>query len=400
RLTETRDPSDDVVLHRYTYDATGNRTSLAIGGATDHYVYAADSHHLTTADGTLRRYDAAGNTIAIGALESIHDATGQLASIRQAGTALASYRYNGDGQRVARAEGNHITHTVYDEAGHWLGDYDAAGKAIAQAIWLGNYPVGLIVGGHVLYIEPDHLGTPRAVIDPVRNVAVWRWKLEGEAFGADRPNEDPDGDGQTFTFDLRFPGQRYDAVSGLHYNYFRYFDPASGRYIQSDPIGLAGGISTYAYVANNPYLLIDPHGLWSFSLEAYLGVGGGFNVAWSNGTLELTGRIGVGLGAGATFDAVGKPSAHASSCGSGYIGRTSLSASAGAGIGPFSFQGNYTAASENVFDLSQKRYATDWGTRGYKNSSFVYGVDGSNPTKIGVRVGASLGVDFGSYSNW
>lgn len=261
RLTETRDPSADVVLHRYTYDATGNRTSLAAGGATDHYVYAADSHHLTTADGALRRYDAAGNTIAIGALESIHDVTGQLASIRQSGTTLASYRYNGDGQRVTRTEGNHIAHTVYDEAGHWLGDYNADGKATAQAIWLGNYPIGLIVDGRVLYIEPDHLGTPRAVIDPVRNVAVWQWKLESEAFGADRPNEDPDGDGQKFTFDLRFPGQRYDAVSGLHYNYFRYFDPASGRYIQSDPIGLAGGISTYAYVASNPYMRTDRFGL-------------------------------------------------------------------------------------------------------------------------------------------
>ncbi|NID04757.1 RHS repeat protein [Luteibacter jiangsuensis] len=261
RLTETRDAGTNVALHQYTYDATGNRTSLTIGGATDHYVYAADSHQLTTADGALRRYDAAGNTIAIGNLESIHNAAGQLASISQSGTTLASYRYNGDGQRVTRTEGNHITHTVYDEAGHWLGDYDAAGKAIAQAIWLGNYPVGLIVDGRVLYIEPDHLGTPRAVIDPARNVPVWQWKLEGEAFGADRPNEDPDGDGQTFTFDLRFPGQRYDAVSGLYYNYFRYFDPVSGRYIQSDPIGLAGGISTYAYVGNNPHVRIDPRGL-------------------------------------------------------------------------------------------------------------------------------------------
>ncbi|NII55540.1 RHS repeat-associated core domain-containing protein [Luteibacter sp. SG786] len=261
RLTETRDAGTNVALHQYTYDATGNRTSLTVGGATDHYVYATESHHLTTVDGALRRYDAAGSTIAIGALESIHDVTGQLASIRQTGTTLASYRYNGDGQRVTRIEGTDTTHTFYDEAGHWLGDYDADGKAIGQAIWLGNYPVGLIVDGRVLYIEPDHLGTPRAIIDPVRNVAVWQWKLEGEAFGADRPSEDPDGDGQTFTFDLRFPGQRYDAVSGLYYNYFRYFDPVSGRYIQSDPIGLAGGISTYAYVANNPYVRTDRFGL-------------------------------------------------------------------------------------------------------------------------------------------
>src|SRR5262245_7613721 len=213
--------------------------------------------------------------IAIGGIEPIHDVAAQLASIRQASITLASYRYNGDGQRVTRTDGTGTTHTLYDEAGHWLGDYDANGRAIAQAIWMGNYPVGLIVEGRVLYIEADHLGTPRAVIDPARNVAVWQWKLEGEAFGADRPDEDPDGDGRAFTFDLRFPGQRYDAVSGLHYNYFRYLDPVSGRYIQSDPIGLAGGISTYAYVSGNPLSYIDPLGLeWQASVG--FGVTGAF----------------------------------------------------------------------------------------------------------------------------
>ena len=62
-------------------------------------------------------------------------------------------------------------------------------------------------------------------------------------------------------FDLRFPGQRYDAASGLHYNYYRDYDPAVGRYTQSDPIGLAGGISTYGYVGGNPLARFDIFGL-------------------------------------------------------------------------------------------------------------------------------------------
>lgn len=65
----------------------------------------------------------------------------------------------------------------------------------------------------------------------------------------------------TFTYNLRFPGQYFDAETGKHYNYFRDFDPAIGRYTESDPIGLRGGLNTYGYVRANPLGLIDPLGL-------------------------------------------------------------------------------------------------------------------------------------------
>ncbi|MBA3486232.1 MAG: RHS repeat-associated core domain-containing protein, partial [Lysobacter sp.] len=100
---------------------------------------------------------------------------------------------------------------------------------------------------------------------PQRDVAVWRWELTGEAFGDSAPNQDPDGDASEFVFDMRFPGQRYDAATGLNYNYFRDgYEAATGRYSQPDPIGLRGGISVYGYVSNKPLTKFDPKGLLAF----------------------------------------------------------------------------------------------------------------------------------------
>jgi len=75
------------------------------------------------------------------------------------------------------------------------------------------------------------------------------------------PNDDPDGDGIAFVFDLRFPGQYFDRETGLAYNLNRDYLPDVGRYIQSDPIGLRAGLNTYSYVANSPLRWVDPTGL-------------------------------------------------------------------------------------------------------------------------------------------
>ena len=303
-------------MQGYGYNATGDRTTDT-NGATRSFAYATGTHRLSSAGSVNRAYDAAGNTIRIGGAAALvanrpalavdaqahswraqvqaraqaartakraskapaaptklapatvrefaYDDAGRLKQVKRDGVVAMDYRYNAKGERVYRSGSGQTVHTVYDEAGHWLGDYDAAGNPIQQAIWLDDLPVGLLVGAGrdqtLYYLEPDALGSPRVAIDPARDVAVWRWDLTGEAFGNTAPNEDPDGDGITFTLDMRFPGQRYDAASELIYNYFRDYDPTTGRYVESDPIGLGGGSSTYGYAGGNPLNITDVFGL-------------------------------------------------------------------------------------------------------------------------------------------
>ncbi|MBU3056275.1 RHS repeat-associated core domain-containing protein, partial [Pseudomonas indica] len=123
------------------------------------------------------------------------------------------------------------------------------------------------------YLHADHLNTPRLATDANQRL-LWSWN--SDAFGVGPANPDVDGDGITTDIPLRFPGQLYDAHSALHYNYFRDYDPETGRYVESDPIGLRGGLNTYGYVYGNPLKHSDPKGL--FAVLGYCFVPG---VGWA-----------------------------------------------------------------------------------------------------------------------
>jgi RHS repeat-associated protein len=247
----------------FTYDAVGNRTNATINAASTTYNYPGTSHKLSGLTGATTRsftYDSAGNVTSSAGISFVYDGRGRM---KQAGS--TTYLVNGLGQRVKKSGGAE-TFFAYDEAGHLIGEYDGTGAAIEETIWLGDIPVAVLkpngAGGvTAYYIWSDQLNTPRLITDVANNVR-WEW-ANNDPFGNNAANENPSGLG-TFNYNLRFPGQYYDAETGLHYNYFRDYDPRIGRYVQSDPIGLFGGPSTYSYVRGNPMRRFDPLGLLEY----------------------------------------------------------------------------------------------------------------------------------------
>ncbi len=102
------------------------------------------------------------------------------------------------------------------------------------------------------YVHADHLGSPQKMTDSTKALV---WDAVYTPYGRAHAITGTGVNNQ------RFPGQYADAETGYHYNYFRDYDPTTGRYVQSDPIGLKGGYNTYAYVGGNPYYWVDPMGL-------------------------------------------------------------------------------------------------------------------------------------------
>jgi RHS repeat-associated protein len=248
--------------HDYGYDPVGNRTEKTVNGTSTLYTYDSASNRLAAVGATNYTLDDAGNVLDNGPMSFDYDARGRLANATTGAGVVYRYGINGLGQRVSKTStalstGGRVY--IYDEAGHLLGEYYTGGGRVLEHVYLGDTPVAVIGGnGSVYYVLSDHLGTPRQIIDASKQLR-WRWDPT-DPFGANTPNANPAGLG-SFTYNPRLPGQYFDAESGLHYNGFRDYHPGTGRYIESDPIGLAGGLNTYAYVGGNPINGIDPTGL-------------------------------------------------------------------------------------------------------------------------------------------
>lgn len=246
RLTGVYGGSD---MESYSYDADGNRLSQAVNGASATFSYSATSNRLLSLSGVLSAtygYDAQGNTTVVNGTT-----TYQYDPFNRLSNGGATDYVNPEGQRLRKSgESTGTTYFAPDAGNHLLAEND--NSTWVDYVWLNGRLIGRIAGGAVDAIHDDQTGRPQVVTDAGKAVV---WKADNYPFERTVVQDDIGG------LNLGFPGQYYDAERWMWNNGYRDYNAGFGRYNESDPMGLYGGINTYAYVGNDPLSNVDPLGL-------------------------------------------------------------------------------------------------------------------------------------------
>jgi len=171
------------------------------------------------------------------------------------------YLYDAFGRRVKKISGTTTTFYLWDNE-NLIAEYSAAGQRTKRYAYIPNRHAALQIedANGIYNVHTNHLDTPTQLTDSTQKIV---WQANYQAFGNTQINQDPDANGKTIIYNQRFPGQYADTETGLYYNFYRDYDPSTGRYLQSDPIGLNGGINLYGYVQGNPLNWFDLFGLAS-----------------------------------------------------------------------------------------------------------------------------------------
>lgn len=244
----------------YTFDYNWNRkTRKNFGGFSETFNITYQTNKLYNWEmtpGVMKyfSYDSRLNMLNNGRGIFTYDLRGNMQQATQ-NSVVATYGYNAFNRRVRKTVGGVSTFFLHDERGNLAGEYSASNATIGEHIYLGNLPIGFVQSGQVMAVHTDYLGTPRAITNG--STLVWKWDLN-DPFGGNTPSV------QAVTYNQRFAGQYFDAETGLHHNRYRTYDPQLGRYLQADPIGMAGGKNPYNYVNQNPLNGVDPDGLLNF----------------------------------------------------------------------------------------------------------------------------------------
>jgi RHS repeat-associated protein len=255
RLTSTANDGYQSATVNFSYAAGGNRLATLLQGGTAIRQFGYTASGNVASDLRLQAGAWVGNDLQYNQGDRLATVVTEPSSGKVSQS--TSYAYDAVGQRLLKQGPQGLRFYQYDPAGHLLEEGILSnGSAVPERdyIYLGGRPVALLLPGTgaLFFLHGDRLDTPQFATDGAERA---EWKAAYQPFGAIRPVI------LNLAQNLRLPGQYADLETGYYHNGFRDYDPSLGRYLQSDPIGLKGGLNPYVYAYNNPVAFKDPSGL-------------------------------------------------------------------------------------------------------------------------------------------